>query len=94
MFAVSVFDRHGAETGSFVEFQPITFTKKDRDIGSERELHVNGPSFLNDSHSALNGTIAWSYYGNKSDELLVQVFNVSFGQAQDGFYTSSNFTTW
>lgn len=66
----------------------------DRDIGSERELHVNGPSFLNDSVNALNSTVAWSYYGLSLSDKLVQVFNVSFGQAQDGFYTSSNFTTW
>lgn len=66
----------------------------DRDIGSERELHVNGPAVLNQSLTALNATVAWSYYGKQLDDLLVQVFNVSFGQPQDGFYTSSNFTTW
>lgn len=56
---------------------------------------MTAPLHLNDPKAELNGTLAWSYYGNDlEDKLLVQGFNVSFGIAEDGFYSRSNYTTW
>lgn len=49
---------------------------------------------VTDPETYLNESIVYSYYGTELKNALVQSFNVSFGEDQDGFYSHTNYTTW
>lgn len=81
--------------GSYLQFRPISYTKPDRDIASKTDVHLNKPYYIANANAYLNATIVSAYYGNDLDKKnLVQLFNVSFGQKEDKFYSNSNYTTW
>lgn len=78
-----------------MQFRPISYTKPDRDITSKTDVLLNKPYFIADASAYLNATIVSTYYGNDLDKKnLVQLFNVSFGQQEDKFYSNTNYTTW
>lgn len=82
--------------GSYIQYRPVSYTHPARDVSTSTELQITKPTNLDNPTEQLNGSLAWSYYGNRlyEKELLVQGFNVSFGMSDDGFYTKTNYTTW
>lgn len=81
--------------GSYMQFRPISYTKPDRDISTKTDVHLNKPYFIADANAYLNSTIVTTYYGDDLNKKnLVQLFNVSFGQSEDKFYSNTNYTTW
>lgn len=77
-----------------MQFRPISYTKEDRDINSKTDVVVNNPQSIDDPQSFLNASLVSIYYGKDLDTNLMQVFNVSIGQTEDKFYSSTNYTTW
>lgn len=73
----------------------MSYTHPERDVSTSTLVRISEPTDLNlNVASALNGSLAWSYYGSNVTQTLVQGFNVTFGNAQDGFYSRTNYTTW
>lgn len=83
-----------ANLGSYVQFRPISYTKEIRDYSSITGVIWNQPINIEDPKSYLKNSIAWSYYGNELDKILVQSVNVSFGSPKDGFYSRTNYQSW
>lgn len=82
-------------TGSYVQYRPVSYTHPERDVSTATIVRISEATNLNlNVASALNGSLAWSYYGSNVTQALVQGFNVSIGNAQDGFYSRTNYTTW
>lgn len=77
-----------------MQFRPITYTTKVRDITSKTGLHVNKPTNIIDPNSYLNSSLVSIYYGDSLDKNLVQKFNISFGKPGDKYYYYTNYTTW
>lgn len=77
-----------------MQFRPISYTNKKRDITSKTDVYVNEPRFIDDAESYLNASMIPAYYGDTLDKNLVQLFNISFGKADDKSYSHSKYTTW
>lgn len=83
-----------SHSGSYLQFRPISFTDESRDISKKTDISLNEPAFVKDASNYLKSSVISSYYDDKIDEVLVQSFNISFGQVQDKFYSFTNYTTW
>lgn len=85
--------------GSYVHFRPVSYTSVTREMGASTAVHVQRPQNVTDAVQRLSdgGSLAWSFYGyalGAENAVLVQAYNVSFGEAGDGFYAKSHLNTW
>lgn len=80
--------------GSYVQFRPNSYTNERRELSSQTGVHLNEPLSIADPKTYLNNSLVASYNGFELEKSLVQSFNVTFGQSEDGFYTATNYTTW
>lgn len=85
---------HFCVPGSYIQFRPLSYTDESHDASRNTEAHLNEPFSIADPKVYLNSSLALSYYGDSLDKYLIQSFNISFGQINDGFYSKSNYTTW
>lgn len=81
-------------TGSYIQYRPVSYTHPERDVSTSTELHITAPNNLDNPAYQLNSSLAWAFYGYQLDKILVQGFNVSFGQSDDGYYAHTNYNTW
>ncbi|XP_055546017.1 glycosylated lysosomal membrane protein-like [Wyeomyia smithii] len=80
-------------TGGYIEYRPVSYTHPERDVSTSTETHQSEPKTIESASDELNSTLAFAFYGQKLDSLLVQGMNISFGLSGDGFYSKTYYTT-
>lgn len=77
------------DDGGFMQFRPIGYTSKQRGVTSSTNAHV---SRFNATVLPEQSTVK-VFYDSYKDDLVNEMF-VSFGEAGDGCYRQSNYTSW
>lgn len=80
--------------GSYIQFRPIAYKNESRSFVTQTDVQFNTPLNITDPSKYLSSSIAWSFYGSRLEDILVQSFNISFGQKSDGFYTETDYVSW
>ncbi|XP_013173755.1 PREDICTED: glycosylated lysosomal membrane protein B-like [Papilio xuthus] len=80
-----------SEAGGFVQFRPVGYTQRARNVGSSTIAHV---SDFNRTSLPDWSTLKTFYRGFDEGNLLVQDMVVCFGEPGDGFYKRYNYTAW
>lgn len=63
-------------------------------MNAKTDIHFNPPMDLDDPTQYLRHSMAWSFYGDKLEQMLVQTFNFSFGERNDDYYNDTNYVAW
>lgn len=80
--------------GSYIQFRPIAYKNESRTIATKTDIHFNSPLNVSDPSNNLRASVAWSFYGSRLEDMLVQSFNVSFGEPKDGGYDETDYVAW
>ncbi|XP_066584521.1 glycosylated lysosomal membrane protein-like [Prorops nasuta] len=80
--------------GGYMRWRPVTYLTEERDITSSSETYHYPMIKVPEPLSSFRNTMLYCYYGNQTNDLLVEEIVVSFGSENDGFYNKAKYTTW
>jgi len=81
---------------AFLQWKPVCYDAKVRDISDSIDVisyEIQGNTTDITSVAVMNSTIKY-YFGNRTNEILIQFANVSFGTQQDGFFEKTRHISW
>ncbi|XP_014608593.1 PREDICTED: glycosylated lysosomal membrane protein B-like [Polistes canadensis] len=79
---------------AYLQWRPVSYLSTSRSISSSTEIVQYPPFKVNDRVAAIKNSMLYGYYGQDVKDVLVQTILISFGSKDDGFYKSTNYTTW
>lgn len=81
---------------SFLQWKPICYTKKVRDIIDSVDItsYDIQQRHFNTTNSSLNSSLLWAYYGTHLEHLSLHSANISFGTKKDGYYNTTKHISW
>lgn len=76
---------------SYIEYRPVSYTKKVRDVSDSTDTHLGRIVDPNDQF--MYKSLVYAYFGFNQEHLL-KATNISFGAINDGFYSKTNYTSF
>ncbi|KAK0182740.1 hypothetical protein PV327_000842 [Microctonus hyperodae] len=75
----------------YLQWRPVSYTSSRRDVASATEtMHYR----LMNCSNISNNSILYAYYGDNTNNLLIEKLNVTLGASGDGFYKKTSYSTW
>lgn len=81
-----------SEMKGYLQWRPVSYLSFQRTL-----LHSTETVFYqikNCSNLLDKKSILYAYYGDSTENLLIEKINVTIGAFDDGFYRKSNYSTW
>ncbi|KAL0119415.1 hypothetical protein PUN28_007720 [Cardiocondyla obscurior] len=80
--------------GSYLQWRPVSYSNALREITSSTETIQYPPKQVFNHTSIIRNSMLYCYYGEATDNLLMQKIMVSLGSKGDGYYKKSSYLTW
>ncbi|XP_008557620.1 glycosylated lysosomal membrane protein [Microplitis demolitor] len=75
----------------YLQWRPVSYLTSHRDVTSSTDtIYYN----LVNCSNIYNNSLLYAFYGDESNNLLINKINVTIGSSGDGFYKKTNYATW
>lgn len=80
--------------GAYLQWRPVSYTSASREVTGSTATMQYAPKKLSNRTNAIDCTMLYTYYGNDTNDLLLQTLTISLGSKGDGFYRKTSYATW